>query len=183
VAGVETDDRSVSRARELILAWLDDHPDALLRSCVAGHLTGSALVVDADGRSVLLLRHTKLRRWLQPGGHTDGEANLAVTALREATEETGIGGLRVAVPAVDLDVHRVEPPGEPPHLHLDVRYLVVAPRGASLQGNHESTALRWVDPADLADYGVDDGLRRLVRAGLIRARDLPPPAAAGSPAP
>lgn len=172
VAAVAADDPSVARARDLILRWIDEHPDALDRACVAGHLTGSALVLDAEGRRVALLRHRKLGRWLQPGGHADGEANLASTALREATEEIGIDGLRVAVPAIDLDVHRVEPPGEAPHLHLDVRYLVVAPSGARLQGNHESTGLRWVDPADLDAYGVDDGLRRLVATGRARWADL-----------
>ena len=166
VAAVTVDDPAVTDARALILRWIDEHPDALQRSCTAGHLTGSALVVDADGRRIALLRHRKLRRWLQPGGHADGEANLAATALREATEETGIEGLRVAVPAVDLDVHRVEPPGEAPHLHLDVRYLVIAPPSARLRGNHESTGLLWVAPGDLAAYGVDDGLRRLVAGGL-----------------
>jgi 8-oxo-dGTP pyrophosphatase MutT (NUDIX family) len=169
VAAVTADDPAVARARVVILRWIDEHPDALQRSCTAGHLTGSALVVDAEGRRITLLRHRKLARWLQPGGHADGEANLAATALREATEETGIEGLRVVVPAVDLDVHRVEPPGESPHLHLDVRYLVIAPPAARLRGNHESTGLVWVAPGDLDAYGVDDGLRRLVAAGLGQA--------------
>jgi 8-oxo-dGTP pyrophosphatase MutT (NUDIX family) len=162
----------VEAARRQMVEWIDRHPDALRRSCRAGHLTGSALVVDAEGRRMVLLHHAKLRRWLQPGGHADGDANLAAVALREATEETGLEGLRVAVPAVDLDVHLVSPPVEGPHLHLDVRHLVVAPAGAELRGNHESTDLRWVDPAELDGYGVDDGLRRLVSAALPAARDL-----------
>jgi 8-oxo-dGTP pyrophosphatase MutT (NUDIX family) len=172
VAAVDATAPSVGQARRLILRWLDDHPDALCRSCAAGHLTGSALVVDAGGSRVALLRHRKLGRWLQPGGHADGEANLALTAWREATEETGVEGLRVAVPAIDLDVHRVEPPGEGPHLHLDVRYLVLAPAAARLHRNHESTALTWVDPADLEAYGADDGLRRLAACGLARVAEL-----------
>jgi 8-oxo-dGTP pyrophosphatase MutT (NUDIX family) len=172
VATVDAPGPSVREARRLILRWLDDHPDALCRSCAGGHLTGSALVVDAAGGRIALLRHRKLGRWLQPGGHADGEANLTLTAWREATEETGVDGLRVAVPAIDLDVHRVEPRGEAPHLHLDVRYLVIAPPAARLHRNHESTALVWVDPADLAAYGADDGLRRLAARGIAGAAEL-----------
>jgi 8-oxo-dGTP pyrophosphatase MutT (NUDIX family) len=93
-------------------------------------------------------------------------------ALRECTEETGIAGLRVVVPAVDLDIHRVSPPGEPPHLHLDVRYLVVAPAGAIPRPNHESRALRWIAAGDLAQLDVDPGTHRLTHAALAVLDDL-----------
>lgn len=159
--------------RATVLAFVDDHPDALHRSCVDGHLTGSAVVVDASGERALLMHHRKLGRWFQPGGHADGDANLAGVALREATEETGITGLRLAVPAVDLDVHRVAPPGETPHLHLDLRFLAIAPRqGSSEVGNEESIALRWVSPAELGDLvpPVDPSTRRLVAVGLAASQ-------------
>ncbi len=154
----------MERFRADVLTFAASHPDALHRSCVEGHLTGSALVLDHRGEQVLLMHHRKLQRWLQPGGHTDGEANLAVTALREAEEETGIIGLRIALPAIDIDIHRVAPPAEDPHDHLDVRFLVVAPPEAVLSGNHESTALKWVAPHELVDHGADPGLFRLVSA-------------------
>src|SRR5436189_5059843 len=78
------------RLRAEMLAFATDHPDALLRTCTAGHFTGSALVVHDDRERVLLLLHTKAGLWLQPGGHADGQADLSAVALREATEETGI---------------------------------------------------------------------------------------------
>jgi 8-oxo-dGTP pyrophosphatase MutT (NUDIX family) len=77
-------EHEAGRAR--ILAFLDEHPDALHRSCTTGHLTGSAAVVDPTSRRLLLLFHAKVRRWLQPGGHADGDGNLAAVALREAEE-------------------------------------------------------------------------------------------------
>ncbi len=157
--------------RRAVLAFVADHPDAAVRTCVEGHLTGSALVVDADGERTLLLLHRKLGRWFQPGGHADGDTNLASVALREATEETGIEGLVVLADPIDVDVHRVKPPGEAPHLHLDTRFLVVAPRGAVEVGNEESLGLRWVtEPElDLLRPPVDPGTRRLVATGLARA--------------
>lgn len=151
--------------RERILAFLDEHPDALDRSCAAGHLTGSALVVDPGRDAALLMHHRKLRRWLQMGGHADGESDLAAVALREAAEESGIHGLSLAGDgrAVDLDVHEVRPPDEMPHVHLDIRYVALAPAGSVASGNMESRAMRWVALDELAGF-EEAGMRRLAAA-------------------
>ena len=154
------------RMREL----LDTRPDPLQRHERPGHFTGSALVVHADRERTLVLFHTKLQIWVQPGGHADGNANLAGVALREATEETGIEGLLVWPVAVDLDIHEVDPPREDRHLHYDVRFVVQAPANAIVETNHESQDQRWVRPDELAALGADAGLQRLAAAGLEVAR-------------
>jgi len=159
---------SYERARAEMLAFVDAHDDALHRSCVLGHLTGSALVVDPSSRHILLLFHAKVQRWLQPGGHADGDGNLAHVALRETQEETGIDGLSVVTPAIDLDIHVFHSAAglEPDHLHLDVRHLVLAPTGAVATSNHESEGMAWVALDDLARYDVDPGTIRMAQAGL-----------------
>ncbi len=151
-----------------MLAFIDAHPDALHRSCVIGHLTGSALIVDPSTRHVLLLFHAKVQRWLQSGGHADGDGNLAHVALREAQEETAIDGLSVVTPAIDLDIHvfRSAAGAEPDHLHLDVRHLVLAPAGALGRSNHESEGMAWVSLEDLGRYDVDPGTIRMATMGL-----------------
>jgi 8-oxo-dGTP pyrophosphatase MutT (NUDIX family) len=163
-ARVSDPDQQVAKERMLQFAF--DHVDALDRRCEAGHFTGSALVVDVETARTLLLFHSKAQRWLQPGGHADGEADLASVALREASEETGIDGLRVVRPAIDLDIHVFRPRGAEPRVHLDVRFLVIAPPRARPAGNHESEELRWVDLAGLAALDADEGLVRLARAGF-----------------
>ena len=158
--------------RHRMLDLIDCHPDALVRTCRPGHLTGSALVVDSTASRVLLLWHNKAQRWLQPGGHADGDGNLAHVAWREATEETGISDLRILVPAIDLDIHLFDPPNEDAHDHHDVRFVVLAPPDAEPVGNHESAALVWVAVEELSDYHPDPGLERLAARGIEVARSL-----------
>ena len=155
-----------------ILAFVTAHTDPFDRRIPDGHLTGSAFVLSADGRRVLLLHHRKLDRWLQPGGHANaGEANGEDVALREAREETGIEALQLHPDAprpLDVDVHAIPARGsEPAHLHLDLRYVVIAPAGAGLlRSTKETNALRWFGWDELAALGLDGGLRR----GLGKAR-------------
>lgn len=163
--------------REEVLAFLDAHPDALDRACRAGHLTGSAAVVDAGRRRVLLVLHPRFRRWLQPGGHADGDPDLAAVALREAREETGISGLTVATTPVDVDVHHGDPDGS--HLHLDIRFVVQAPPGNEHPVSDEGAPLRWVAPEELAAAGVDDRTARFLRAALRPGAEYLPPEAPG----
>jgi 8-oxo-dGTP pyrophosphatase MutT (NUDIX family) len=134
-------------------AFVTAHPDCFERSCVPGHVTGSAWVVSHDGGRFLLTHHRKLGRWLQLGGHSDGDPDTAAVALREATEESGIAGLTLApvggfvgavVQPLDLDAHEIPARAdEPAHIHYDVRFLVVAPPDAVLTVSDESLALRW----------------------------------------
>lgn len=165
LAGWSAPDESRARERDRIVAWIDRHPDdAHRRERIEGHLTASALVVDPVRGKALLTHHRKLGRWLQLGGHCDGDANLARAALREASEESGIQDLRVDPTPIDVDVHVIPARGtEPEHLHLDTRFLVVAPGGARETVGDESLALRWFDPRELEDLATDESVRRLFR--------------------
>lgn len=150
-----------------ICGFIRAHEDCLLRTCRPGHLTGSAWILSADLADVLLVHHRKLDRWLQPGGHADGEVDLFQVALREAREETGLvtfetlpGGDPPA--PLDLDIHEIPAfGGEPPHLHLDVRFLLVAASGEAARASEESTAVRWVRRDRLAEVVDEDSLLRL----------------------
>ncbi len=159
-------------ARSAMRSLLVERPAPLDRRERPGHFTAGALLVNAQLDRVLLLHHAKLGIWVQPGGHADGNANLLAVALREATEETGIEGLRIRPEAIDLDIHEVSPPGEDAHLHYDVRFLALAPPSAVLNANHESIAQRWASVDELAALGADPGLQRLADNGLRLAREL-----------
>jgi len=75
--------------------FVETHADCFERTCRDGHVTGSAWILSADECHVLLVHHRKLVRWLQPGGHADGEPDPIRVALREAGEECGLAELAV----------------------------------------------------------------------------------------
>lgn len=145
-------------------------PAVFTRAHLAGHFTGSAFLVSADGRRALLLHHAKLQRWLQPGGHADGEADLAQVALREAEEETGLAGLVVEADIFDLDRHTIPARGaEPEHQHWDVRYVVRCSGDETPRINSESHAFAWRAIEDLAgDGSLDPSIRRMAARWLAR---------------
>ena len=96
------------------------------------------------GDRVLLAHHRKLGRWLQPGGHSDGDPDTLAVALREAREESGLDVRALDDAIFDIDVHRIPARGrEPAHLHFDVRFLVQAEHDR-FRVSDESHALAWV---------------------------------------
>ncbi len=150
--------------------FLRTHQNVFERRHVYGHCTGSAWLVSADGERVLLMHHRKLGRWLQPGGHADGDADLARVALREAEEETGVAGLHVEGGIFDLDRHRIPARGEEAeHWHYDVRYVLRAGADERFTVNTESHALAWRSVSTVAaDAALDDSLRRMAHKWLLR---------------
>ena len=156
----EKEERDVAFIREFLRA---NPGDAHLRSQLAGHLTGSGFVLDATRTRILLLHHGRLHRWLQPGGHGEGETDPRQIALREIEEETGLHHLLpLGEGLFDVDVHGIPArPGEPAHLHLDLRYAFVAASSAAPRLSHESRELRWF-PLGALPEDADASLRRAV---------------------
>ncbi|WP_017627302.1 NUDIX hydrolase [Nocardiopsis chromatogenes] len=157
--------------RRSYLAHMDAHPDALSRSCAAGHLTASAAVLDPTGSKGVLTLHGKVGLWLQTGGHfEDADTTLAGAALREAEEESGIRGVEVLAEPVRLDRHHVGCCGGT--WHLDVQFAAVAPDGAVLSIDpQESDDLGWF-PVDGIPDPTDEACRALFAAAsaAVRAR-------------
>ena len=162
--------------RTTYLAHLDARPDAMSRDCHPDHLTGSALIVSADRRHVLLVRHRKAGLWLQTGGHCEPEdPTLAGTALREATEESGIDGLTIDPVPLLLSRHRVPfcGPVQPAH-HLDVQYLAMAPPGAAPAVEAGADPADWF-PVEKPPEPTDQDVRDLIAAARSRLGGTPSP--------
>jgi 8-oxo-dGTP pyrophosphatase MutT (NUDIX family) len=134
-----------ARSADRIVDFLERVPDAFQRSTAEGHMTGSAWVVSNSGDRVLLLHHRKLDKWLQPGGHADGEEDLLAVAAREAREECGLISLRpVSSKPFDVDVHLIPARAvESEHYHYDVRYAFVVEGSEAVVKNEESLNVTW----------------------------------------
>jgi len=128
------------------------HPHAYERDHLPGHMTGSALITDESGKFFLLTNHAKLDRWLQPGGHADGDEDIYRVAIREAQEETGIKNFTMLNTGLfDIDIHLIPERNDfPAHYHYDVRVLLSTSRNTPLILTEESQALEWI-PADALD--------------------------------
>ncbi|MDG2308399.1 MAG: NUDIX hydrolase [Candidatus Binatia bacterium] len=159
------------------------HDDCFERTCLEGHITASAWVVSEDHQNALFTHHAKLQRWLQLGGHSDGQTDPFQVALREAREESGMQRFREASGAdvplpLDVDVHRIpERRAEPAHLHLDIRYLLIAEVGQPLVLTEESNDLRWIPVSEIAQWFDEESLLRMARKvpALLGEGSAPPP--------
>jgi 8-oxo-dGTP pyrophosphatase MutT (NUDIX family) len=148
--------------RHAVLSFAHARTDACARECVPGHLTASALVVDHTGLRVLLTLHPRVGRWVQLGGHCDDtDVDIAAAALREATEESGIAGLRIIPDLAAVHVHPVTCSLGVPTRHLDLQFVAHAPADARPVMTEESLDLRWW-PVDALPPDTDAALAQLV---------------------
>lgn len=158
-------DARESEAVRVTVDFVRSHPDCFERSLLEGHVTGSAWVVSTDGTAVVLLHHDKLGRWLQPGGHADGDGDVARVALREASEETSLRSLRLGGRGIfDVDVHEIPRREiEPAHLHYDVRFLFHADRAEEPKPSDESRGVLWLLLEDAARMAPEASILRMIR--------------------
>ena len=168
------EDDMVDRIVELIRA----HADCFDRTCRPGHITGSAWIVSADRCRVLLTHHRKLNRWLQLGGHADGDPRAEQVALREAREESGVRGFDFVTdggPVVPLDVDVHEIPArhdadgrvvEDAHEHHDIRFLLVAHAGQEVRASDESHDVGWFTPDEVRELTDEVSVLRMLEKAL-----------------
>ena len=151
-----------------VVQFMRENDDCFERSNLAGHLTGSGWIVDDSYSHCLLIHHKKLNRWLQPGGHADGNQNIQQVALKEVEEETGIKDILPVAGIFDVDVHLI--PGHkgiPEHYHYDIRYLFITSKQTPLMISDESNDLKWFPLENLMKWvGAEPSILRLQEKSL-----------------
>jgi 8-oxo-dGTP pyrophosphatase MutT (NUDIX family) len=163
-----------------IVSLVEAHADCFERTCRPGHITGAAWIVSADRRRCLLTHHRKLDRWLQLGGHADGQTQVDQVALREAREESGMREfdfvpIAGALLPLDLDVHRIparyDADGrqiEDAHEHHDIRFLLVARGSETITASDESHEIRWFTTKEVLRLTDEESVLRM----LYKAAEL-----------
>lgn len=166
LSGWQAPDPNQDSLRHSVLAFLHARDDACRRECVPGHVTASTLVLDDSGTRALLTLHPRLGRWVQLGGHCeDDDDDIVAAALREATEESGVAGLRLAPELAAVHVHPVTCSLGVPTRHLDLQFVAHAPADAQIEVSDESVDLQWW-PVDGLPDGADAALAYLVARAL-----------------
>ncbi|UHG93094.1 NUDIX hydrolase [Spirosoma oryzicola] len=147
------------------LSFVQANADCFERSLLIGHVTGSAWIVSPDRQKTVLIHHRKLDRWFQPGGHADGDPNIAGVAFREAEEETGLTSLKPISPQIyDVDVHPIPARGDvPEHLHYDIRFLLEADPNEPFILTDEVNAVRWLSMDEVQQLTDSESVLRMIR--------------------
>ncbi|MFQ5598444.1 MAG: NUDIX hydrolase [Nitrospiria bacterium] len=156
------------------ISFVKTHPNCFERSLEIGHITGSAWLVNRNRTKVLLTHHKKLDKWLQLGGHADGQSNILSVALREAYEESGLEAISPFSKTIfDLDIHRIPKRGDiKTHFHYDVRFALQVTGSERFNVSHESNALSWVPILTLEDRHPDESILRMRKKWLTSFNPL-----------
>lgn len=129
-----------------------------------GHFTASSFVLNPARDAVLLIFHSKLLRWLQPGGHVDPQdVDILASARREVAEELSIDQLTLVGNGLfDIDIHEIPARRtEPTHAHFDVRFLFVAPN-LDYSAGSDASAARWVPILQVSEVESDASVMRAI---------------------
>lgn len=172
------------------IRFLQKDSNCFNRNNKFGHFTASSIVLNCERTHVLLTHHKKLKKWLQLGGHADGDSFLQRVAFREAVEESSIENLKIInasfdkinksnnlivkellttnILPIDIDIHVIpETEKEPEHFHYDVRFLFIAMTNQYVI-SHESIDLKWVDLAHVSNYTQEEStLRQINKVNFI----------------
>jgi 8-oxo-dGTP pyrophosphatase MutT (NUDIX family) len=169
-----------SLVRPLILSFLQDtegrsaelellllNRSANSRETLPAHVTTSSIVLSPDRRQLLFLLHKKIKEWVYPGGHADGDWHLLRSALRECFEETGLPMVEVLPPRVCLHQsgsvycpHLFQrfaiksTAREPEHIHYDAVFVFQAGSRDVAFEPLESSDCQWMDLATLKAHAL-----------------------------
>lgn len=145
------------------MAFIEEHDDCFSSKLQIGHATGSGWVVDSDRTHAILVHHATLNKWLQPGGHADGDPEILRVAIREVREETGLNVRAVSPEVFDLDSHEIPATDTvPAHVHHDICFLLEDGHRDSLIASAESRDIRWVALDKVALLTTDASILRMV---------------------
>jgi 8-oxo-dGTP pyrophosphatase MutT (NUDIX family) len=155
-------DRNEKLMQNRLLSFVHDHSDCYKRELLIGHVTASCWVMNKNKEEVLLIHHVKLDKWLQPGGHCDGNENVYEVAKKELEEETGLIPTSIDVSIYDLDIHTIpERKGIPEHEHFDIRFLFTVNKNQRLIHNHETKDMKWMLLKDVDKYTKEESVLRM----------------------
>lgn len=149
-----------------ILSLLNTEPRCFFRDVMnPGHITGSAMLISENRERILLNHHAIFKRWMNFGGHADGEEDIESVARRELIEESGISNLTLVGDSFfDVDVHPIAAnpaKKEGAHSHFDIRFLYKTPE-TEFAISRESLGIKWFLIDEALPLPLDHTTRRMI---------------------
>jgi len=152
------------------IAFIKKHPETENPNCFdralsVGHITASAWITDSNVEQALFTHHKKLGKWLQLGGHCDGNPNVQEVALTEAQEESGLTNFQLKQANIfDVDIHLIPAhKTTAAHYHYDIRFWLIADANTPLQISNESKDLKWLPIDAIEEYNKEASIMRMVK--------------------
>ena len=169
LASYSTKDERENRMLSDTEKFVKSNPECFERSLLEGHVTASGWIVSEDRNSVLLMHHRKLDRWFQPGGHCDGDPDVAGVARKEVEEETGLLDFHLVQNGIfDVDIHLIPAnTKDAAHYHYDVRFLFEANPENVLVINAESKDVKWIPIQEVKNLNDSESIMRMVRKTTV----------------
>lgn len=121
------------------------------------------VVVAREDGAILLIRRTDNGNWALPGGKIEMRESVAMAAVRETLEETGVKCEVTGLAGVYSDPGHVIHYTSNDEVRREFAIVVTArPVSGEPTPSEESREVRWVLPAELGAYQMDRSMRRRV---------------------
>ena len=132
----------------------------------------TAVVLDGDGR-ILLIHKTDNDLWALPGGGHDIGESIARTVTREVEEETGIKVEVEGITGIYTDPGHVMAYDDGEVRQQFSICFRARPIGGTLRTSSESKEVRWISPLDLNLLDIHPSMRLRIDHGMDSSRAAP----------
>ncbi len=124
------------------------------------HFCASTFVIDRYNKKILLVKHKKFNKWVQPGGHIEEDETPEEAAVREVFEETGLR-IKLLGERFPRESDFVRPlaiqknRGKTGDLHIDIVYVAEPLYEQDIKYDEkESLGIGWFSRNELENISV-----------------------------
>lgn len=118
------------------------------------HFCASVFIINPENKKILLVKHKKFNKWVQPGGHIMELETPEEAALRELYEETGVKAKLIGE-HFPREEDFIRPLGIQKNrnsfgdLHIDIIYAGIPINEVNTIISNESTDIKWFTREEL----------------------------------